>query len=317
MTTTLTTEWTGVPTPAGVLRALVHVPTALGDDEHRPGVVLVDGSGDGTCDDWGGWPEWIASCGAIVLTHDKPGCGGSPGDWTQQTLTDRAAESLAALEVLRAHPRCQGQPVGLLGLSQGGWVCLIASAAGGTDFVVSISGPGVSPAEQERDRIGRELSDLAPDEYAAAMAWVDERCARLIAGEPVETVLADQERFADRPWYSVVSFAYDTPQNLRFAAGILDFDPVPVLRTVTAPVLALFGGADTIIPVAESVTAYTENLARLDDGDHGLAVFSHADHGLFTAGPDPAVPRGDQLAEGFLPMLTGFLSHVRVRDPRQ
>lgn len=315
MTETLTTEWTSVPTAVGDLRALVHVPTSLGDDERRPGVVLVDGSGDGACDDWGGWPEWVASCGAVVLTHDKPGCGGSPGHWTGQTLADRAAESLAAIEVLRAHPRCAGQPVGLLGVSQGGWVSLLASATGGPDFVVSISGPGVSPAEQERDRISREIADLPPAQHAAAMAWVDERCARLVAGEPVEEVLADQLRFADEPWYPAVSFVYDDPRNLAFAAGMLDFDPLPVLRQVTSPVLALFGGADTIIPVAESVVAYTENLPTLEAGEHGLAVFPRGNHGLFVADPDPEVRRGDQLAAGFLPMLTGFLADARVREP--
>jgi hypothetical protein len=30
-----------------------------------------------------------------VLTHDRAGCGGSPGDWLTQTLDDRAAEELA------------------------------------------------------------------------------------------------------------------------------------------------------------------------------------------------------------------------------
>jgi hypothetical protein len=42
----LRTEWTTV----GELRALVHVP-----DEPVAALVLVDGSGEGCCDDWGGW----------------------------------------------------------------------------------------------------------------------------------------------------------------------------------------------------------------------------------------------------------------------
>lgn len=315
MIDSLTLDWTTVPTAVGDLRGLVHVPATLPEGDRLPGIVLVDGSGDGACDDWGGWPEWIASCGAVVLTHDKPGSGGSPGHWTQQTMADRAEETRAAVEVLRAHPRCAGQPVGLLGISQGGWVSLLASSLGGVDFVVSVSGPGVSPAVQERDRIARELADLAPEEHTAAMAWVDERRERLLAGDSVTAVLADQQQRADRPWFDAISLAYDTAENLTFIAGMLDFDPVPVMRAVTSPVLALFGGADTIVPVAESVVAYAENLATVDGAEHGLAVFPGANHGLFVADPDPDVPRRDQLAAGFLPMLTGFLTTAQVRVP--
>ena len=47
---------------------------------------------------------------------------------------------------------------------------------------------------------------------------------------------------------------------------------------------------------------------RLPGDPHGIAVFPGADHGLFTADPDPAVPRTEQLAPGFLPMVAGFLS---------
>ena len=83
MTTTASEEWTSVPSAAGDLRALTWIPEAAGP---LPGIVLVDGSGDGACDDWGEWPERFVACGAVVLAHDKPGCGGSPGNWLEQTF---------------------------------------------------------------------------------------------------------------------------------------------------------------------------------------------------------------------------------------
>jgi uncharacterized protein len=300
-------EWTSVPTAMGDLRALTWIPDA---PTPLPGIVLVDGSGDGACDDWGGWPERFAACGAVVLSHDKPGSGGSPGNWLEQTFEDRARESLAALAVLRAHPACAGQPVGLLGFSQGGWVALLAAAAGGVDFLISLSGPGVSPAAQDRDRIERELRARGtdPGAIAEAMAWIDERTKRLLGGEPVEDVLADQERLADRSWYAGTTEYFDNLPALSFLGRLLDFDPMPVLRRVPCPVLALFGAADTLVPVAASVEAFAANLPALPGEPHGLAVFPGADHGLFTADPDPAVPRTEQLAPGFLPMVAGFLT---------
>jgi uncharacterized protein len=299
-------QWSVVPTADGGLRALVHVPeNAPGP---LPGVVLVDGSGEGACDDWGEWPGRFVDQGAVVLTHDKPGCGGSPGDWLQQSFTDRAREALAALGVLRKHPAVQGRPVGLLGFSQGGWVSLLAATLdpGLVDFVISLSGPGVSPATQDRVRIERSLRarGVAEADVAEALEWIDERASRLLAGEDVADVLADQSLFSGRAWYEGATEFFDNPPALGFLARNLDFDPVPVLRRVSCPVLALFGADDTLVPVADSVIAYATQLRT----QSGIAVFPDADHGLFTADPDPRVARTDQLAPGFLPMVAGFLA---------
>lgn len=309
---------TTVPTAVGELNALIRVPDQPGP---LPGVVLVDGSGDGDRYDWGGWPEWVGDAGSVVLRHDKPGCGGSPGHWTEQTLEDRARESLAAVEVLRRHPSTAGRPVGLYGISQGGWVSLIAAAAepDAVDFVVVHSGPGTTPAAQERDRLENWLRDegVTGEDLTRAMAWVDERFDRLRSGEDVEAILADQQRLRDEPWYATVSFVYDTAPGLGFIRGIMDFDPVSVLPDVRCPVLVLFGGADTVVPAQTSLRIFAEHLPP-DPAAHGFAVFPGADHGLFVADPEPGVDRRDQLAPAFLPTLTAFLSerrnHLREQD---
>jgi|SRR5829696_6758481 len=289
----LRTEWTTV----GALRALVHVP-----DEPVAGLVLVDGSGEGCCDDWGGWAERIAELGAVVLTHDRAGCGGSPGDWLSQTLPERAAEERAALAVLRGHPDVAGL-VGLLGFSQGGWVGMLA--AGDADFLVSLSGPGVGPAAQERHRIelGVRAAGLPEDGVAEAMAWIDERTRRLQEGEDPAAVLTDQRRLVHRPWYEPATRYFDTEPALAYVARLIDFEPAAVLPQVRCPVLALFGAADPLVPVPASVAAWVAGAPRLT----GLAVFPGADHGLFVADPAPGVDRTEQLAPGFLPMLAAFL----------
>jgi hypothetical protein len=297
-------ELTSVPTAVGDLRAGIWVPE--NHPQPLPGLVVVDGSGDGAFDDFGDWPARLAACGAAVLVHDKPGCGGSPGHWTEQTIDDRAEETLAAMAVLRRHPAVAGRPVGLLGISQGGWVSLRAASGGTVDFVVTLSGPGVGPAAQERVRIERELHDdgVSAADVREALGWVDERTRRLIDGEPVTDVLAHQARFADRPWFTIATRYFDDPVTMRFLAGILAFDPVRYLPDVACPVLALFGAADPLVPVPESVVAFTTHLREMP----GIAVFPGADHGLFTGPPDPTRSRADQLAPGFLPMLTGFLA---------
>jgi pimeloyl-ACP methyl ester carboxylesterase len=308
----VTTEPTAVPTALGDLRAYVRRPVS---PDPVPGLVFVDGSGCGALEEWGGWPEWVGGCGVAVLVHDKPGCGRSPGDWRDQSFADRAAESLAAAEVLRGWPGVDPDRVGLIGWSQGGWVSLLAARTGPdlVDRVVTISGPGVSMAEQERVRIDRwlRLGGVVGGDHAEAVAWVDERTRRLRAGEPAERVLEAQRRFRDRPWYDVVSEVSETPGQLDFFRRSMDVDPADLLPGLRCPLLALFGGADDSVPVALSVARIAAALPEAEGARHGIAVFPGADHGLFTGGPRPGIARRDQLAPGFLPMLTAFLAAPR------
>lgn len=314
--TTATTEGsatetdTVVPTAVGDLGAIVRVP----GPGVLPGVVLVDGSGDGDRHDWGGWPEWIADAGAVVLRHDKPGCGGSPGRWTDQSLEDRARESLAAVRVLRAHPATAGQPIGLYGISQGGWVALIAAALAPeeVDFIICHSGPGTTPAAQERARIETWLRDEGHDDEAVheAMGWVDTRADRLRHGTSAASILQEQAAFSDRAWFATATFVYDTVEGLDFIARILDFDPTTVMPQVRCPLLVLFGGDDTVVPAQTSLRAFAEHLPP--HHGHGFAVFPRANHGLFVADPDPDVPRREQLAPAYLPTLNAFLAERSV-----
>ena len=302
-----------VPTAVGDLAAIIRVPAGAHDT--LPGVVLVDGSGDGDRLGWGGWPEWIADAGSVVLRHDKPGCGGSPGRWTEQNLEDRARESLAATQVLRAHPATAGQPVGLYGVSQGGWVALLAAALepDAVDFVVCHSGPGTTPAQQERERLEAWVRADGHDEgtVTEAMVWVDRRADLIRSGASADVVLAEQARHRESPWYDTVLFPYDTTENLRFVSGILDFDPTTVMPLVRCPVMVAFGGADTTFPVQTSLRAFAEHLPA--DERHAFAVFPGAGHGLSLGDPDPAVLRRDQLAPAYLPTIGAFLADRRAR----
>lgn len=307
VTTPVTEVETAVPTPVGELAAIISAPHT--SNAPRPGLVLIDGSGDGDRHHWGSLPQWLVEAGAIVLRHDKPGCGGSPGHWLDQTLEDRARESLAALEVLRSHPATAGEPVGLYGISQGGWVALLAASLepDAVDFVICDSGPGTTPAAQEHERLAVALRTAGHDaaSIAQAMAWVQERLDRLRRGDTEREILTEQARYAGESWYDTVRFPYDTVELLRFLRGVMDFDPTTVMPSVGCPVLALFGGADALIPVAASVAAFAEHLPQ--NPRNGLAVFPRADHGLFIAGPQQGIPRRAQLAPMYLPTVAAFL----------
>jgi pimeloyl-ACP methyl ester carboxylesterase len=291
---------TSVPVAAGALRAVVWRPD---DDRLLPGVVLVDGALEGIADaTWEEFAAVLTGCGAVALSHDKPGCGGSPGDWREQSLEDRAQESLAAVEVLRRQPGVDPRRVGLLGVSQGGWVSWIAASMApvAVNQVVSVSGPGVSPAEQERYRIERAVSG-----NPEAMAWVDERTRRVHAGEARDMILASQRAYAVRPWYEGACAYYDQPELFPLLTRIFAFDPAAVLPLIRCPVFTAYGGDDDSVSVQASVQALSRLLPA--DSGHALAVYPHADHGIQIPGT-PERSLAERLAPGFIPMLAAWLS---------
>lgn len=111
-----------------------------------PLVVLIHG--DGPQDRWSEdsylpLVNFLVSQGVAVFSWDKPGVGGSTGNWLAQTMSDRAEESARVLEKLREQPELKKSKGGFIGFSQAGWVVPQASQLTKTDFAVLI-GPAIN-----------------------------------------------------------------------------------------------------------------------------------------------------------------------------
>src|SRR5215218_5862631 len=179
----------------------------LGDGPH-PAVAFVDGSGPAEREGWDDEAEVLAAAGFASLAWDKPGCGGSGGDWRDQSLQDRASEALAAVACLAAQDGVDPTRIALLGASQGGWVGpLAASRSADVAAVISLSGSGVSPYQQEAYRVEHMLRDagVPEDQIAGALAFFHHRAGRFHRGDDLEEVLADQLTHRDAPWYPVLA----------------------------------------------------------------------------------------------------------------
>src|SRR5918994_1972881 len=140
-----------------------------------PAVAFVDGSGPAERDGWDDEAEVLAGAGFASLAWDKPGVGGSGGDWRDQSLQDRAAEALAAVACLAAQEDVDPARIVLLGGSQGGWVAPLAASMSPTVAgVISLSGPGVSPYRQEAYRVEAMLphAGVAEEQIAEALAFM-------------------------------------------------------------------------------------------------------------------------------------------------
>jgi len=115
------------------------------------GAVIIHGSGDSHRDNL--WyfivADRLAKTGLVTLLPDKRGSGKSKGEWQVAGFGDFAGDAIAGVNVVRATAAIAGSRVGLVGISQGGWIApLAADMDQSIAYVVNLSGAMVTPSEQ-------------------------------------------------------------------------------------------------------------------------------------------------------------------------
>jgi uncharacterized protein len=265
--------------------------------EAAAGVLMHPGSGPSTRDnDWFFPPirEHLLAAGIAVCSFDKRGVGGSGGSWLEAGIEAQADDLLAGLAVFESE--APGLPIGLFGHSQGGWVVVEAAARDvSVAFVITSSGPGVSPARQERYSLANKLADGGEAEALAAydaVVAVMRDCPALAKG--VERLDAAGIPYRDLPG---LEFMLEDEASWRLCVEIFGYDPARALSRITAPVLALFGAADRVTPPEESVVALRDAV-RPDLLE--VEVFPEGDHRLQHGDP----PR---FVHGYLDRLVSFV----------
>ncbi len=97
----------------------------------------------------------FAANGIAALVYDKRGAGRSGGEYegnqsvSEKNITLLADDSIAALNVLREHPKTKDLPIGLTGISQAGWIVPLAAEKSHVDFIVLWSGPVCKVSEED------------------------------------------------------------------------------------------------------------------------------------------------------------------------
>lgn len=223
----------------------------------RPAMILLHGSGPLTRESFGLWPWYLAANGYAVLVYDKRGSGGStaPAPSSMETL---AADAAAAVAALRREAAVDSRRVGLFGVSQGGYVALLAAPRSKPSMVVALGSMMVSGAEQERYRVAAETAadGLAPEMQRSALDFTDAMLRSSRAGSAV--------RAPDpaAPWAGYVYTPDSAAEASRVWRSDWSFDIRRTLPQVSSPVLALYGVNDRSTPVAASVAALRGFLPR-------------------------------------------------------
>lgn len=258
------------------LAATLTLPQGLGP---FPAVVLITGSGPQDRDEAiaGHRPFYVLADaltrrGIAVLRADDRGVGGSTGSVGGATTTeDFATDALAGVRFLAARPDIRGDAIGLLGHSEGGLVAPLAATratpeARAIKFLVLLAGPGVPLSDilaaQQRLILGAQG---APATMIDENARVLERLIAIALEEPdhdraaaaMRTVLTDSIAMLPesvRPGASAQVEAQAQQMSSAWMRWMLAYDPLPALRSLEIPVLALFGERDLQVPPAQSKT---------------------------------------------------------------
>lgn len=214
-------------------------------EEDFPVAVIIHGSGTSKRDNR--WYLAIAKHlqenGIAVLLPDKRGSEKSEGNWRNSTFMDLAGDTISAIEFVRNQKQFDYSYIGVIGISQGGWIApLVANRSEDVSFVVSLSGAAVTIEEQVLHESVNYIIDSGTYRFLA----------KLIA--PIFVNI----------W-----------KKGEFGSKIAGFDPIPFWKNVNVPVFAALGENDKNVPVEESV----KRLRELNK-DITIKVYPEGGHGI-------------------------------------
>jgi len=256
-------------------------------DARVPAVLILPGSGPSTRSQSQSFADAFLRAGFAVLTFDKRGCGESTGSWLTSSLEDMARDGQVLLDWLKARPEIDGAGVGLVGVSQGGWVApLVASGRTDVAFVIGLTGGGVSPRVIERFDYEKrlELASVKGADLEAARKAIDAYFAYLSGTVPQTAVTSLLESGKERSWPGDLGIERVLPSEAQrpFWSWVATFDPGPSLQALRVPVLVVIGGRDR--DPALEIAAWQAALAANPDPRTEIRVVPGAGHVLTVGG---------------------------------
>ncbi|GII94200.1 alpha/beta hydrolase family protein [Sinosporangium siamense] len=273
-------------------------------------VVFVHGDGPIDATNKEGYlPLWeaFAQAGYASLSWNKPGVDGAPGNWLDQSMADRAAETVAAITWAKGRPGIDPSRIGLWGASQAGWVMpKVAVRLPELRFVIAAA-TAINWQQQGRYWLTAKLRDehASADRMRAELARQEKMLALLRAGAPYEQYKA------------AVGNTTMTAERWTFASKNYTSDASQDLAAMRVPVLLLLPGHDRNVDVADSEAGYRRHLRapgllqvrHLPDATHSLIRKEIEDSKLKTYFLSFAAPRS-LFPDGFLDDQRRYLEQI-------
>jgi uncharacterized protein len=233
--------------------------------------------------------EGLPPIGIAVLVYDRRGSGQSTGDLNKADYETLADDAVAGQHALAKFSRIDPKKIGFWGLSQGGWLAVLAAGRSkDAAFAIAVSAPLVTADEQMQFATrnlftvrGYSQSDVQ-DMLAARKVWTGYLHRKSSRDEAVEAL----RKAEAKPWFDIAYLPRAAqltndpehdPNRRR-----LDDDPIAAARQAKVPLLFLYADSDPWVPVGESVKRLQSLARELPSIEY--AVVSNANHEMMFPG---------------------------------
>ncbi len=247
--------------------------------EHRPFLVLAD---------------HLTRNGIAVLRVDDRGVGGTDIGSLSATSENLAGDVLAGVSFLKQRKEIDPKRIGLIGHSEGGMIApMVAARSNDVSFIVLLAGLG-----QRGEDVIYSQTELIMKTQGTHVDTIRHTIALLKSINSVVKSETDQTRIEQKINEEIA--AYDRTlgdlQKLLFAPAVgvvkasmpiyktawyryfITFDPLPVLKNVKVPVLALNGELDLQVPAKENLDLIGAGLQAGGNNDVTLKSFPKLNH---------------------------------------
>lgn len=257
--------------------------------EHKPFAVIAD---------------HLTRQGIAVLRYDKRGVGKSKGDYAKATLLDFAADTQAAVAYVRTLPEIDGQKVGLIGHSEGGaTVPLVAQKDPSIAYVVLLAGmvaKGSDVLVAQNEAINRAMGMKESDVKLSA-SQVRTMLGLAASPKSNDEVAKDVRAFiATQGLGKTEQDASAQFFSSPWARHLMTYDPVPALKTLKMPVLALNGSKDLQVLPDQNIPPLKAALAQNPKAE--IEVVEGVNH-LFQTAKTGAPVEYQQIEETITPKV--------------
>ncbi len=264
-----------------------------------PAVVLIAGSGPHTRDEAVAGhkvflvlSDYLTKRGIAVLRYDKRGVGLSSGDYKSATTAEFTSDAAAAVTYLRSRVDVDVRHIGLIGHSEGGEIApAVAAHDAKVSFIVLLAGPAIRGDKLLAEQIyliGKAAG--VPEDHGTVSREVNQEIFTVVAEAANESeakrkaeaifdkAVEDHKIFGDPAQAKAAGSSLLSSPWMRY---FLSYDPVPALRQVKVPVLALSGSLDLQVPPKDDLAAMRDALSS--DKDVTVMELANLNHLFQTA----------------------------------
>lgn len=262
----------------------------------------------------------LPALGIAVFVYDRRGTGRSEGVPNSGDFPLLPDDGIAALRLLRTNPRIDPSRMGVWGLSQGGWLALLAaSRSADVRFAVAISAPLVTPDVQMMFSSTNTLrvfgySNADIEQMKATRKAVDDYMRGTDTKEHAQELL---DAASTKAWFKYLYMgSHVTDRSISTWRREISNDPMPILAKVHVPLLVLYGAADPVIPVSLSrqrlqtfvPTHPKMAVAIVAEADHGMQIGVDPKHLLDPSAADEERPNSEE----YIARLASWLTRIGV-----